>query len=526
VAIAGGNHSRLRICFAILLDDALKWDDTNSPEIVLLESVMTLAAVSCSPDRANRLNILTRSREYPWLLLNIRNTNIISALYEDTPSDYHKQIVSLLFLVLYALICRGSYPLAVQYFMAITEKGYLPLYTSALVSIAPSVSDDGLSAIGRMLVAPQKRELTSIIGDAIHYKRRTVQQELLQGYDHWLGASEHPDPNFFAILLMLSKDLSSSTIERLQNLNLDLKNPWLRLAERVVAQMDIPDGFDVPIGLFCDHRVHNMVAALSLLRYTQGKVTQFTESLLLASFLESRELSVSSVALKYYMKTVISYSNPPEPSCHLSAAVSAAFNFLLPDHHLWVGWTILDIYVHAFEALSVKWRRTFAEGFFTLSRQSLPRPRGDVESCTLESELEKILTWEYFHEGEQDRELTDSEFSGLDWMAMAWSLHLSQQSGRMTEGPAQGTSQVLNLSGPAVDEEFVLRALCKLLDAAPSRQIIPIIPKLREFVQWFDDTELYEYRSMVSTRIEEAVRGHQELQMLHRFDKFHCMWPM
>ncbi len=56
---------------------------------------------------------------------------------------------------------------------------------------------------------------------------------------------------------------------------------------------------------------------------------------------------------------------------------------------------------------------------------------------TRESEIEQILTWEYLHEEEQKREWTDSEFSRLDWMAMSWSLYLSQWSGRDTEGSRQ-----------------------------------------------------------------------------------------
>ena len=107
---------------------------------------------------------------------------------------------------------------------------------------------------------------------------------------------------------------------------------------------------------------------------------------------------------------------------------------------------------------------------------------------------------------------------------MAWSLHLSQQPEGKSEGSAQGTEDLQNLSGPAVNEEFVLRALCKLLDAVPPYQLIPIIPKICEFSQWFDDAELPEYRRMISTRIGEAVRMHRELQSLHCFHKFHCMW--
>ena len=123
------------------------------------------------------------------------------------------------------------------------------------------------------------------------------------------------------------------------------------------------------------------------------------------------------------MRTAISYSDHPAPSSYLSAAVSSAFNIMLPEEQIWKRWTILDIFVGGFETLSIEWRRTFTEGFFTLLSQSLPRPQVDTESSTSESELDSIITWEYFHEEEQEPVLTDSQFSGLDWMAMAWSLH-------------------------------------------------------------------------------------------------------
>jgi len=86
-----------------------------------------------------------------------------------------------------------------------------------------------------------------------------------------------------------------------------------------------------------------MIAALSLLQYAQGTVSQYTEFILLGSFLESREHCISSVALEYYMKTAISYPGPPAPSYYLSAAVSATFNFILPDHLLGMGWGLLVI---------------------------------------------------------------------------------------------------------------------------------------------------------------------------------------
>ena len=514
----------IEICLAILSDRALKWDDTTYPDLILLEPVVTLAAMSCSRGWVNRLQILTSSLERPYLLRNIRNPTLFANWFEDTPSEYHKQLISLLLLVTYSFILRGSFPLAVQYLIIITSKGDLPLYASALTAIARTMSDGILSAISRMLVAPHTQELTLENRHSMLQEEGVFLEELLKNYDLQLGAGESPDANFFAIMFMLSKHVPSDAMEGLKNVNQELNNPWLRLAARVVAGMDIPDGPGLPMGSFCDHRVHNMIAALSLLRYTRGAVSQYTELLRLESFLESRELSISSVALEYYMKTAISYPGPSTPPYCLSAAVSATFNFILPDHPLWMGWTILDTFESGFETLSVEWRRSFAEGFFTLSRRPLLKPRGDTESMTRDSELEQILTWEYFHEEEQERGWTDSEFSGLDWMAMAWSLHLSQRSERCMEVSGQREAIPRNVGGPTVNEEFVLRALCKLLSAAPSRQLIPIIPKLGEFVQWFDDSELPEYRQMISTRISEAIRIHEEFQKLHCFDKFHCMW--
>ena len=502
----------------------MNWEDILYYPTALLEAVVTLAAISCSPEHTNRLHILTSSREHPWLLQNARNPALFADWFEDTPSDHHEQLISLLFLVVRAFICRGSYPLAIQYLTVITAKGDLPLYTSALITIAPVMEDDILSAIAMVLVEPQRPELIRTIRYSSLYGERTFQEELLGSYDLRLGVTENPDPNLLAIMFVLSEHVPSDKIEEQKNANLELKNPWLRLAARVIARLDIPDGSDLLMGPFYDHRVHNMIAALSLLRYTQGTVTQYTEFVYLESFLESRESSVSSVALEHYIRTAIAYPDPPAPSCYFSTAVSAAFNFMLPDHLLWMGWEVLGTFVDGSKTLSVEWQQSFAEGFFTLSRRPLLTPRGDTESITRESELEQILTWEYFHEEERDRVWTDSEFSGLDWMAMAWSLHLSQQFRRNTEGSGKGKAKSQDLSEPSLNGEFVLRALCKLLDAATPFQLIPILPKLCEFVQWFDDTELPQYRRKISTTIEEAIRMHEGLQRLHCFHKFHCMW--
>jgi len=248
------------ICLAILSNHPYAGD-------TFLEAVVTLAAVSCSPEYANRLHILTSSREYPWLLRNLRDPALFANWFEDIPSDYHKQFISLLFLVIYMLIRQDSHPLAVHYLTVITVKGNLPLYTSALTAVAPYIGDYFLSAIIRMLVAPQTQDLIPIMRYAMDDGKRFYQEELLKNYDLQLGASETPDPNFFAILFMLSKSVPFDTIKALKDVNLEWKNPWLRLAARVVAKQDIPDGSGLPMESLYDHRVHDMIAALSLLRY-------------------------------------------------------------------------------------------------------------------------------------------------------------------------------------------------------------------------------------------------------------------
>jgi len=495
----------IQICLAMLL-----YHSRTLSDMILLEAVVTLAAVSCSLDEANRSNIINSSREHPYLLQNIRNPALFANWFEDTPSNCHKSLISVLFLVVYALLQRESYPLVDQYFAIITGKGDFALYTSALTAVAPAIGDSGLLAIGERLVA-QTQESTS---ESIHptsIADHTVLEELLKTSDHHLGASENPDLNLFAIVLVLSKDFSPFKIRRLEKLNLELKDPCSRLVARAVALLDIPDGSGLSMELFSDHRIQNMIAARSLLRYR----TQYTESLLLASFLQSRELAISSAALEYYMGTAISCSDPSPPSSYLSQGVHSVFNLMLPDGQLWMGWRVLQTFVNGFDNLPMEWRRRFAESFFTLSHQLGPQSQGDTQTNSSVRELEDILTWEYFHEAEQELKFTDSEFSGLDWMAMAWSLHLAQQADR--EG------RFWYLDAPEVNEEIVLSALCKLLDAAPYYQIIPIIPKLREFIQWLDDTDLPEYRLMISSRIKEAVRRQEEIEAFHRFDKFHCM---
>ena len=294
-----------------------------------------------------------------------------------------------------------------------------------------------------------------------------------------------------------------------------------QLVANVIAQLETPDETGMDFEPFHDHRVHNMIAALSLLRYSEGKVIHgiARESFLLASFLPSREFAISSLALRHYLETVISYSNPLPPSCYLSGAVRALFSPILPDNYLPKGWKILQIFEDRFENLSIEWRQTFAEAFFTVSHR--PLLRKNEQNGTPVTELRGILTWEYFCKEEQESVFTDRVFSGLDWMAMAWSLHLSQKSSMTTTVLAQRAVQPPDIREPLENEEFVLRVLCRLLDTAPYYSILPIIPRIHEFVEWFDDAKLPNYQSMVFASME---RANQECSRSYKFQKVNCTW--
>ena len=515
-------HHVSKICLAILLHQAPKWNEKTPPNIMLIESVVTLVAISCSSNEAYQREILTNSHEHPWLLLNLRNPGLISGMIENINCSHHNGPISLLFLVLHTLILRGSATLAKQYLAIITAKCDFLLCASALIAIAPALGDDGLSPIGGLLLAPQTQFLTPEV-DAVMSDIPQVElshQSLFHNYDIRLGTRQFPDPNIFAILLLLSKNLGPSIIQRLQGTDLELTNPWLQLAAKVIAHLDIPDESGMDLEPFHDHRVHNMIAALSLLRYSKGKVIhhRVRESLLLASFLPSREFIISSLTLSHYLETVMSYSSPPPSSHCLSGGMQALFSPILPDNYLPKGWKFLHDLIVGFEKLSVEWQQTFAEAFFTaLRRPLLSNSRQNGAPVT---ELNEILTWEYFCKKEQDPQYTNGEFSGLDWMAMAWSLSLSQQSSATATVSAQRAAQAPGLGEPLVNEQFVLCVLCRLLDAAPSYSIIPIIPKLCEFIGWFENAEPLGYQSRVSARIEGAEQDRK------KFRKVHCVVPL
>ena len=500
-----------RICLAVLLHQAPKWNQMTPPNIMLTEAVVTLVAVSSFSNETHQMKTLTNSHQHSWLLLNLRNPDLISRMMDEIDDDCREELISLLFLVIYALTLRGSKNLARLYLDIITARADFTLCASALSTIAPALGDDGFRAFSDLLLWFQAEFLTpaAMSNDMSDFPQvGRSHQPLLENYDLRLGARLSPAPKHAAILLLLLKDRQTLHIMP----RIPFKNPWLQCVEKVDLGWDTPY---MDMRSFPDHRVHNMFGALSLLRYSAGpQIYNLRPVNLLASFLEASNPAISCPVLYHYME-MFGNIMPPPPRC-ISGALQIVFNPLLPGHHLPRGWVILDRFLHKFDNYPAQWRQIFAEAFFSQSRRPLLKGSRQKGTPGGIPEIRNILTWEYFCQEAPKHAMSDVEFSGLDWMAMAWSFHLSQPSGSKLTVSAQEKKQ---------PEQFVLRVLCHLLEAAQYHSIIPVIPRLREFVEWFDDSEHFEYKSAICVRIEGAVRD-QEWKMLYNFEKFHCMWSI
>ena len=500
-----------KICLAILSRQAPRWNQRSPLTLLLINAVVSFAAICCSSNEVYQKKTLTNCDQYPWLFLNLRNTDIIRRMIEEVDDSSREELISLLFLVTYALIRQGSGPLAKLYLGVITTRVDFAFCASALAAIAPYLQENGLSAIIELLVVARAQLLTSWAGSYMSEDMSDFSQQFTK-YGLLLDASESSDPKIAAILLLLSKGMH---IQEFRLFGQTLRS--------VVTSHDSPDGNSLDIRTCRDHRVHNMFGALSLLLCPHGATIydihgQFP---FLTSFLEASDPAISCPVLYHYMGLFGAITSPQ--SCYFSGALHIVFNPILPGHHLPRGWAILDRFLHKFDHYTVQWRQTFAEAFFGLSRQPLLKESRWKGTPGSNQEISNILTWEYFCEEEPEHEMSDAEFSGLDWMAMAWSLHLSQPSGTKMTVSAQEKNQPLSHEERWLDERFILQVLRSLLDAAHYHSIIPIIPRLREFVEWFDDSEHFEYMSAISVRIEAAVRD-QEWKMLYNFEKCHCRW--
>ena len=511
-----------QICLAILSHQVPSWY-LGAPSTLLLDAVVSLAAISCSSNEAYQMQTLTNCDQYPWLFLNLRNTNLIRRMIEEIDDSLREELISLLFLVTHALIRQDSGPLAERYIRVIAARVDFAFCASALAAIASRMRDDGLPEITDLLVVARTEFLTSPAGGYI-----SDFPEQFTEYGLLLKASESSDPKIAAILLLLSNSM------RIKGSHL-----FSRTLGNVATSHDSQNG-----KMCHDHRVHNMFGALSLLLCPHGDTIyqihgQFP---FLISFLEASDPAISCPVLYHYMG-LFGPITPPQ-SRVFSVALRVVFNSELPIHDLPRGWVILYRFLHEFDHYTVEWQQIFAEAFFGISRRSrlrsmtkrtlwlmmrgnkwhgtspVPLERSEWGTPGSIKEISNIITWEYFCEENPEQRLTNGEFSGLDWMEQAWLLHLSKPDGTKVTVSTQEEDGHWSYEERCLSEQFVLQVLWNLLDAAHYHFVIPIIPRLRKFVERFDDSEHFRCKSAISERIADA------LGECNKFKKLHCMCPI
>ena len=341
-----------KICLAILLHQVPEWNRRTPPNIMLLEAVVTFTTISCSSNETYQIKTLTNSHQHPWLLLNIQNSEAVSRMTDEIGNSC-EELISLLFLVIYALTLRRSKALAEQHLDMITAKADFPCCASALAAIAPALGDDGFRVFGKLLLSPQRQFFIPPAGGfmsnnmANPLQLRRGHQDLFHSYDLQIGANKFPDPKIAAILLLLSKDLSRKVRRQLQSLDLNLRNPWLQLAAYMIANHCILDSSCMDIRTYPDHRVYNMLRALSLPWYLAGGgiiSRAWDKHHILNSFLGSMEPIISYPVL--YSCMLSSNKNVLWLSSDSHCALHLLFNPTLPDHHLPKGWNILHNFMY------------------------------------------------------------------------------------------------------------------------------------------------------------------------------------
>ena len=325
-------HHVKSICLAVLLHQVPNWNQTTPPSVMLLEAVVTLVAISCSSNETYQMKTLTNSHQYPWLLLNLRNLDLIRRMRDGVYYRYHEELISILLLVVYALTLVGSETLAEQYLAIITAKTDFASCASALTTIAPALGDNGFQAIGEMLLSPQ-----------IQFSTPLASGPILNNISDPPHPGHSLDPKIAAVLLLLSKDLSFNAKPDLFDRGLELRDPmYLRFAAKEIARLGPFDGPCTDVWSFHEHRVRNMLAAFFLLQCLSkdGNYCRPCGNDILLLLLESREAIICCAALYHSINF-----QPSPPSHDFSGVIYVVFNPKLPNCLLSKGWDALDLFV-------------------------------------------------------------------------------------------------------------------------------------------------------------------------------------
>ena len=100
-----------------------------------------------------------------------------------------------------------------------------------------------------------------------------------------------------------------------------------------------------------------------------------------------------------------------------------------------------------------------------------------------EKVLRKVVTWDFVQAMQKEPEF--AECSGVDWFVALWRLWRAEEHGgekELGENIQEGERLGTDISG-----SLVLDALSKLLSATPDVLAIPLLPRIRNFIEGVDE---------------------------------------
>ena len=507
----------IEICRESLRSLIVDVENLATPEGgMLADSAIILAADALLPvptlyDR--RLQpLLTERDQQPWTLQGLRSISLIVRVVESAYSAQYDPVLlqQFFFLVILFLVRRGSWILAITHLNLVTGDDRIGLWTPCLATFARTMTHSEVILGARLWMAHPRDRLSLIHEYNFQYTPKIEKdylEDLFTTYDTKLADTDELDPGLLVALLSNGTPRYSSSKGWL-TIN-PLKHSWWYLAALTIVGDAIPDAH-VP-EVWNDHKTLNLIASRQLqlihLRSTRSSPPQ--QLALVASFLQSQEFVIALFSLKLYIGMM--NPNPPSgdlndpipvqsPPRHLTNSVRVVFNSTLPRQQILESWGVMQTLIGQWSSISADWQRAFATAFWVLAHRPLPRFNYEPADDVPEKVLRKVTTWDFFQAMQKEPEF--AECSGVDWFVALWRFWRADEhegeNGNLGENIQEGQPLGTDISGP-----LVLDALCKLLSATPDVLVIPLLPRIRNFIKGVDDDSTVVLRDPTLARLDD-----------------------
>ena len=522
LGIARARGDLVAICRESLRSLIMDVEGFATPEGSLLaDSAIILAADSLLPlpplrDRQWQPLLLERERR-PWTLPSLRNTPLITRMVESSYSAEFDPVLlpsaqQFFFLLFLYLVRRESRVLATSYLDIIARNDRTPLRTTTLATLTSTMTHPEVILGARLRMAPLEDRAALIREYNLEYTptiERDYLIDLFTTYDAQLGDTHDLDPALLVALLSNGTP-SYSSITGWLTKN-PLKHSWWYLTALTIVGDAIPD--DRIPEVWNDYRTLNLIASKQLQRIYMrpARLSPPQHLPIVASFLQSQEFIIALLSLKYSIDMIEPISGPGDtnnptpassPPRYLANSVRVIFNSNLSRQQLLQSWAVLKALMEQWSNIPADWKGAFATAFWPLSHRPLPRLKYEPGDGVPGNVLKWVITWDFVQAMENEPEF--AECNGFDWFLALWNLGRADEEHGGEDGKPGGKDQegapwdAAVISGP-----LVLDALCKLLSATQDVLIIPLLPRIRDFIQQIDHDMTIVLRDATLARLDD-----------------------